>query len=163
TELARDILHPSNESDRKAKLRTAALTPALFGELLERFPGHSVPPEDGVITYLNRQGFNPNAVRHAARAFLQTMSHLEQIGAFDSHAVTPTGGQNLGGLPSDEERQTETPAQPVKSAQPTGLIWEPAPAGFRREVFTLDEGEVVLTFPDSISPASFHDLNDHLR
>ena len=71
--------------DRKEKLRTAALEPPLYREIRERFPGLAVPPEDGVVTYLNRQGFNPNAIHNAATAFLQTMRYLEELGESESH------------------------------------------------------------------------------
>jgi hypothetical protein len=33
----------------------------------------------------------------------------------------------------------------------------------RREVFALDEGDVILTFPDSLSATSFHDLQGYLQ
>lgn len=80
TERARDILHAENENQRRLRLSEAALEPPLFRELRERFSGIPVPPEDGVVTYLNRQGFNPNAVRPAAKAFLNTMSYLQELG-----------------------------------------------------------------------------------
>jgi hypothetical protein len=32
-----------------------------------------------------------------------------------------------------------------------------------QEVFNLDEGAVTLTFPASMSPASYQDLEDHLK
>jgi hypothetical protein len=59
--------------------------PDLFREIIDRFEGIAVPPEDGVITYLNRQGFNPSAVRPAARAFLQTMAYVEELRGSESH------------------------------------------------------------------------------
>jgi hypothetical protein len=54
-----------------------------------------------VITYLHRQGFNPNAVRPAARAFLETMSYLEEIGVSESHGggQPPPGNSNPGATP----------------------------------------------------------------
>ncbi|MCH8111256.1 MAG: hypothetical protein IH905_04770 [Proteobacteria bacterium] len=33
--------------------------------------------------------------------------------------------------------------------------------GFRKEVFTLGEGDVILTFPENLSPESYSDLEDH--
>lgn len=98
TERARDILHASSEQDRKKSLRDAALEPPLFRNIRERFSGISLPPEDGVITHLNRQGFNPNAVRPAAKAFLQTMRYLEELGESDSHSAADRLGEN--GAPS---------------------------------------------------------------
>jgi hypothetical protein len=33
----------------------------------------------------------------------------------------------------------------------------------RKEVFALDEGDVVLTFPESLSATSFEDLDAYLK
>lgn len=84
---ARAILHADNEEERRENLLLAASEPDLFRELRERFNDIPVPPEDGVVTYLNRQGFNPTAVRPAARAFLNTMSFIEELGANESHGT----------------------------------------------------------------------------
>jgi hypothetical protein len=79
TSRARAILHANNDDERRENLLAAASEPDLFRELRERFDGIPVPPEDGVITYLNRQGFNPTAVRPAAKAFIQTMAYVEEL------------------------------------------------------------------------------------
>ena len=39
----------------------------------------------------------------------------------------------------------------------------PTPKGMRKEVITLDEGDVILTFPDNLSAASYEDLESHLQ
>ncbi len=46
------------------------------------------PPEDGVVMYLNRKGFNQSAIRPAAKAYLQTLLYLEESGATESHGDT---------------------------------------------------------------------------
>jgi hypothetical protein len=84
TSRAQAILHPNSDNEQKDQLRAAALEPQLFRELQERFP-NMTPPEDGVLTYLNRQGFNQSAIRPAAKAYLQTLLFLEESGASDSH------------------------------------------------------------------------------
>jgi len=84
TSRARAILHAKDSDERNENLRAAGLTPPLFQELMDFFGG-VIPPEDGVINYLNRQGFNRNAVRPAAKAFLETVRHLEELGVTDSH------------------------------------------------------------------------------
>lgn len=85
TSRARAIIHASDEEERKENLLAAASEPDLFRELRERFDGIAVPPEESVITYLNRQGFNPTAVRPAARAFLDTMRYIEELRGTESH------------------------------------------------------------------------------
>ncbi|TIU92545.1 MAG: hypothetical protein E5W01_05320, partial [Mesorhizobium sp.] len=92
TSRARAILHANNEQERIDNLLAAASEPDLFRELMERFDGIPVPPLDGVLTYLNRQGFNPTAVRPAARAFLDTMSFVEELRGSDSHDYEQQNG-----------------------------------------------------------------------
>lgn len=213
TERARDILHAENTQQRHARLKEAAFEPELFREIREKFEGLAVVPEDGVVTYLNRQGFNPNAVRPAAKAFLETMSYLQELGVSESHRVDPKpdehsevkyGGAAVGDLVQWEVEkvlQMEKAAR-VRAVQnhdgkdwvfvegsETGIPMEqvivdkkgageqsniikpptlaeekaPTPKGMRKEVFALDEGDVVLTFPDSLSATSFEDLDAYLK
>jgi hypothetical protein len=102
TVLAREILHPNSDEEKRRSLRQAAFQPALFRELQERWPDIT-PPEDGVITYLNRQGFNQSAIKPAARAYLQTLMFLEEAGASDSHGAETSKGQQSE-LPSEDAR-----------------------------------------------------------
>lgn len=220
TERARDILHAANPEQRRQRLIDAALDPELFRELRERFEGIPVPPEDGVVTYLNRQGFNPNAVRPAAKAFLDTMSYLQELGVSESHGAdskvdqssTPPAGEtpevkyggaaqgdlvqweidkvlqlekaarvravqthegkewvfvdgSETGMPMDQVIvEQKGPAQPGSKGPTLALPKdEPLRPGMRKEVFDLDEGEVVLTFPESLSATSFEDLDAYLK
>ena len=99
TERAKSILHPDSDAEKKRALKAASMEPQLFRELQERFPD-IVPPEDGVVTYLNRQGFNPSAVKPAAKAFLQTMAYMEELGATKSHGspgASPQESERSGG------------------------------------------------------------------
>lgn len=84
TPRARAILHAQNAAEKVENLRAAGFQPDVFCELQERFPG-LIPPEDGVVTHLNRQGFNQSAVRPAAKAYLSTLAYLQEMGASGSH------------------------------------------------------------------------------
>lgn len=118
TELARDILHTSNDQERRERLKIAAFTPALFREIRDRFVGVAAPDDGGVVAYLNRRGFNANAVRPAAKAFLQTMSYLKELGALegasDSDGVAPPPAENapLSGRAENEEVKPPPPPTP---------------------------------------------------
>lgn len=101
TALAQAILHPNSDGEKRESLRRAAFEPALFRELNERFP-NMTPPMDGIITYLNRQGFNQTATKPAARAYLQTLSFLEEAGASESHGVGGSAGAESD-LPADDQ------------------------------------------------------------
>jgi hypothetical protein len=119
TERGRAILHPDSDEEKRQGLRTAALEPQLFRELHERWP-NMIPPEDGVITYLNRQGFNKSAIRPAAKAYLQTLLFLQESGANESH-----GAGSLKGADSPSPKQNDEVSTVYGGAKVGDLIqWE---------------------------------------
>ena len=62
-----------------------------------------------------------------------------------------------------EDDNLELDDDPEESPQPSPpLADQPQPAGTRREVFGLDEGDVVLTFPGNLSSTSYKDLEAYL-
>lgn len=92
TPLAISIIHPKSDDERRKALLEAAQSPQLFREIREQFPDLAVPPEPGVVTHLNRAGFNPNSVPKAARAFLETARFVEQLGGTESHGSDEEDG-----------------------------------------------------------------------
>lgn len=120
THRARAILHPDSDAEKLAELRAAAFEPRLFQDLQERYP-NMMPPEDGIVMFLNRKGFNQNAIRPAAKAYLQTLAFLEEAGANESHGITPAA-------PSDstqEEQQADTNMPTEIPAAPTASQLQP--------------------------------------
>lgn len=107
TALAQAILHPNTEDEKRKALRRAAFEPGLFREFQERWP-NITPPEDGIVTYLNRQGFNQTATKPAARAYLQTLAFLEEAGATESHGAMPPADAESS--PPDAAGNPEPPA-----------------------------------------------------
>ncbi len=62
--------------------------------------------------------------------------------------------QKGGGVPA------KGTVQPPKLSLPDDA---PAPKNARKEVFALDEGDVVITFPSTLSAASYDDLESYLK
>lgn len=90
TPLAVSILHPKSDEEKRAALVAAATAPTLFQEIRDQFPDLPVPPEAGIITHLNRAGFNPSAVPKAAKAFLSTARYVQELLTADnSTPATP--------------------------------------------------------------------------
>jgi hypothetical protein len=85
TSLARSILHAHSDEERRSMLLEAAMQPPLFQNIRDRFPDILLPPEDGLKTYLNREGFNASAVGPATKAFLDTMQYIKEHGVSESH------------------------------------------------------------------------------
>lgn len=93
TNRAKAILYPDNLEERRQNLVAAAFEPKLFQELFARFPD-MIPPEDGIITYLHRQGFIQSAIRPAMKAYRDTLLFLQQEGANESHGNKQSSGAN---------------------------------------------------------------------
>lgn len=101
TPLARAILHPNSDGERTDAVIQAATTPSLFKDIMEHFDGLAVPPESGVVNFLNRAGFNPTAVPSAAKAFLATARMIEQLEVSESHGDEVEDGAELN-LPDEK-------------------------------------------------------------
>ena len=110
TELARAILHPESNEERLESLEVAAGSPPLFERLRERFEGISIPPEDGVVTTLNRMNFNPNVVRRVAKAFLETCQYIGEQGVRDSRSGSPLEDRESSSLETGQAPDDETKA-----------------------------------------------------
>lgn len=113
TERARAILHPNDDAEKRIELQAAALEPSLFREMQDRWP-NMIPPEDGVISYFNRRGFNPSAIRPAARAYLQTLLYLEEVNDSDSHGSESPGAAH--GSANEPESIMDQPQAPSPRA-----------------------------------------------
>ena len=94
TDRAKAILYAGSDEERLEGLMAAAFEPPLFRDLRERFGAainDGMLPESGVIRHLEKENFNPNAVRPASRAFLKTMEFLASNGESDSHGAESSG------------------------------------------------------------------------
>lgn len=111
--LARTILHSQNNEEYVSALSQAATQPQLFQDIRERFPDIS-PPIEAVKNYLNREGFNSNAVGPAAKAFCETMEFIEEEGVTESH-----GSNNV------DSAESELPDEKYGGAHVGDLVqWE---------------------------------------
>lgn len=118
TPRAAAILHPDAETERSECLRLAAFEPKLFQDLQTRYPD-MVPPEDGIVTYLNRQGFNQTAIGPAVKAYLQTLHFLRESGVTKSGRDEPPTNLKVGDV-------EDAPEQPVFGGARVGdlIQWE---------------------------------------
>lgn len=77
------------------------------------------------MTYLNRKGLNQNAIRPAARAYLQTLHHLEEAGASESHE---NGGSEHAESLALYDREV-APVEPAQANSQTPRPLQPLGAG----------------------------------
>lgn len=162
TSLALDIIEPQDDAEKERSLRAAAWTPRLFSELRDRFPA-TTPSEGNLRAYLIRQQFSASALKSVIPAYLKTCEYLAAEGASESHgqpssmAENSPNNQTLKGASQMEAQVQSRPSVPIQIAG-----GETLPLGTRREVFALDEGEVVITLPNRLSADSIADIEDWL-
>lgn len=143
--------------DRLKAIRDAALAPDLFAELHARFP-EGKASDAAVRSYLLTQKFIPSAADTAIRSYRETIDLLKEEenaykernpeATFQAEMQTAMGDfMEVGGLVDRLEKVEKS---------------NPNQRGTRKEVIALDEGDVIISFPDDLSPESFDDLKAYL-
>lgn len=149
------LMAPDGSPDKVDALRRLAVQPTLFREIAKDFP---TPPSDSSLRFwLVKRGFSPDAAAKASKTYLATIA-LVTMADRDYHQRAPRN--------EDEVMQAQEPSNPIPTRRRMFPMADPVPLpepGMRKEVITLDEGDVVITFPANLSADSFSDLEDHLR
>jgi hypothetical protein len=163
------LLEERGSAERAAAVRRAAGRPELFRALNEQFEGGPMPSENAVRIRLEKMGFPPKIATVAARAYRETIELAESEGAAYNEPVAETSGED-----ATEERMHPTArVAPVSTSTPPAVLTRtamPAPAaleaparGYKQDVFSLDEGEAVVRWPEGLSAESFEDFKGWLE
>ena len=155
------LMAPDDSRDRAEALKRRALQPALFQQIGIDESGH-LPSETNLKYRLVKKGFTEEAASKAAARYLATMRLVE--GAYPSYDSAENAEDN-----SMQVSQLKDPKVATHFLKATagdfglsggGGAPEVLPQGSRREVITLDEGEVLVTYPEGLSADSYQDLAD---
>ncbi|WP_339694139.1 hypothetical protein [Celeribacter baekdonensis] len=150
TPLSQNILHGLTDAEKNEALREAANFPPLFQKIRDHFSGVDVPPVGGVENLLNRFGFNKNAVTPAAKAFLETARFVAELEESESDST-------------DEESDVEKPQNDPPAGSADDVVSKKKrelQPNMKEDICTLPEGDVVMQWPDTLSPDSYEDLKD---
>jgi hypothetical protein len=147
------LMAPEGSRDKMEALRRLAFAPGLFQEVWKTF---DTPPSDSNLRFwLIRRGFSPDAAAKAAKTYLATVA-IVTMAERDCRASSLFDEGEA--MPVPELSRTIPPvAQRFYGGEPM------IASNTRREVITLDQGEVVITFPENLSAESFDDLEAHLE
>jgi hypothetical protein len=128
-----------------------ATQPKLFQEIRKDFS--TLPSLDNLKFWLIKRQFAPDAAEKAGKTYLATMRLVDGgVEAYDSSE-----------LQSDEPNMTQAQPSPQTKRSPVMPDATISAAGERlQEIFNLDEGSVVLTYPAALSAESYQDLADYL-
>jgi len=156
SDLALDLIEPESEEARAHAVAVAAFHPDLFAALRERFP--KAPSESNLRAHLVRQGFTSAAVKSIVPAYLGTCEYAASTEETESHVPFSFLVPESQGKPKEQGQNMtadtlQRPAEQLDAQRSTTV------AG-RRMVFDTEEGEVMFTYPDHLSPESVDDLEE---
>lgn len=154
TESGRRILEDTRPGVAEQLRATAALKPKLFDEL-NRVWGRMRPADDIARSALQFDySFTPVAAKRFLTVYDEAVGYLKEVAADTAAAIEP-----LVPPPKDVDF-LEPQSAPLHAARQistsSAILLE---VGLRRDVFALDEGEVTVTMPKSLSRASFEDFS----
>jgi len=110
---------------------------------------------------IQKHGFSDSGARDFLKVYDATITHAK-LSESDKASVEPVDTVQA----EQQDTSSMTPraqASPTPTAVPHAVsTLLPLKHGMRQEIITLDEGDVVLTFPANLTSESFADLKDHL-
>ncbi|MNQ76470.1 hypothetical protein D3C85_913130 [compost metagenome] len=173
TELALQILEPSDARERADGIAQAATKPEMFAEVLESFGGR-IPADSAIRAKLVRdRGFTSAGADAFIRSFKETFSFAErEASAFriadeDITSASSEGEEEAYSKPQSSAPQHSTAqtaaatpgAGPISASQLQHL---PGP-GMQQAVFPLVEGPVYLNFPSDLTSDGYSELAEYLE
>jgi hypothetical protein len=185
------IQFPEGSPERMQALRAAIREPSLFSELLTEF-SDGVPSDAALTSNLLKRGFNPEVIPEVIRVFRETIAldstqNVEdnsiQVGDYvqwESQGILQfdkprrisklsEDGKfalldgSMTGVSVDELTKADAPSGERENGGITLTKRIPAKLGMNSDVFTLDEGEVILQWPSRMSPESYEDFKDWIE
>lgn len=173
TELALQILEPSDARERAEGIAQAATKPEMFAEVLESFGG-KMPADSAIRAKLVRdRGFTSAGADAFIRSFKETFSFAErEASAFRivEEDLDTAGGDASEeaypsphvGIPRQSIAQIAAAAPGVGPVSASQLQHLPGP-GMQQAVFPLAEGPVYLTFPNELTSDGYAELAEYLE
>lgn len=107
TDLAKRILQPTSEQEKRDAISEAVNTPPLFNKLLNRFSGQETLPNLDVLKNILAREYNvpPKTTYRVVSAFIRSIQYVNVMGA-------STSKENVAQQESDQDEQeaeTQTP------------------------------------------------------
>ncbi len=152
------IAHAPGTPERMEALKQASALPELFAELDGRFQSGKAS-DQAIRSYLLTQKFIPSAADAAIRAYRDTKALVEN--GVNGYSSAPSEPEKSPVAPEKQDVAQHGPKP--SSTRPKGEDMIPPPAGMRKAVFALAEGDVTLTFPEGLSAESVEDLEGYIE
>lgn len=146
------LVDPVESLERAEAIKRCAFAPALFSELQKQY-GDTLPSDENIRSFLLRKGFSPATVDGPIRSYRETM-----------HLVSDLSGTYNNAGPQEEQKVESQVAAPTEQhagpKNPGFFAASPHQLGegIKQDVFSLEEGQVVIQWPSNMSASSFEDV-----
>jgi hypothetical protein len=149
------VLAPSpDDAKRIGAIKRAALSPKIHKHLWDYYNGE-LPSDGNIRAYLLREmEFNDAKVDRFIKEFRSTIAFAKLTGT----DIIPTAD----GFGDDDDAENGIDEQYTEDKNRQHRR-RPMQSGMKEDVFTLDEGQVVLQWPENLSQASFEDFESWLE
>jgi hypothetical protein len=170
-----DILLDATESPKRlAAIRDAAFSPKLYAEIFGKWPPHELPSDQSMRFYLLREkGFNESSLPGFFKDFRATIAFANLENPPTIPDIEPIGSdqktENQGAFQPENDKEIQLNSvqtahlSPTQAANPSNKAAMQAQVGFKQDTFSLDEGQVVLIFPEKMSDTSYEDFKDWIE
>ncbi|MFA6312316.1 MAG: hypothetical protein WCV99_11100 [Sterolibacterium sp.] len=148
-----------DSSERDQLKREAAKRPAIFTDIYERWPD-TAPSDPNLRHYLifDRK-FSEEAAKKASLIFFDNEIFTKCYGRIVTSGET-TNNTEVIDVQTDELSLDKPKLAPqVQQVSPLGGLT----TGFRQDVFSLDEGPIVLRWPEKLSAESYEDFESWIQ
>ncbi len=161
------LLDQPNSPNRLRALKEAATAPKIYSDILGKWPAHELPSDQTIRFYLLRdKGFNDSAVS----AFLKDFRASLSFANLDNPTTIEDEGpaKNLSSPPDEpgaasvKDEQMREATQEIPAVVTSKAV-VPSISGHKQDTFSLDEGQVILQFPEKMSDASYEDFKDWIE
>lgn len=151
------LVDTKDSVERIQAIRKAAFLPALFAELQKHY-GETLPSDENIRSFLLKREFSQSMVDAPIRSYRETIGLVNEVSSGYNEPLSNPDEENQ----MEQAQKDKPPAAAVKP--PSASIGLPsAQEGSKQDVFTLDEGQVVIQWPANMSEDSFEDFKAWLK
>ncbi|HEY7313171.1 MAG TPA: hypothetical protein VH643_27730 [Gemmataceae bacterium] len=178
SDLALDIVvHPEDSRERAEAIQKAALNPKIHRELWERFEGKLPSTDVSIRVYLLREREDARFNKDRVDAFISQFRSTIAFARLDQSDTMGSGVPNTKAPASHPEsgesrfnRGTRTVCAArshvtgTAAAPASGMVVKPPmQTGIKEDVYTLDQGQVVVLWPEKIDSGEIADVEDWMQ
>jgi hypothetical protein len=157
------IAHEPGTPERAKAIREAAGRPELFAQLDERSNGGKTT-DAAIRSYLLTRRFIPPAADAVIRSYRETKELVEaESRGYDQTEFEPDEAAQNDRQKKGDPGRREPPSDPPERRSTQLSRRPPVTAGKKQDVFSLPEGEVVLEWPEPLSPESYEDFESWIN